>query len=128
MEKCIETGVFGAAGGNAARRLMQILEGDRLVLYAKGGYLAGLATVTTSVYEDKTPIWEDGVYPLRIKFKLEKLAPSDRRPLFKDMLAELDFIRHKGNLGLNFQTNLREVSQKDWEILGEALTRAAKTK
>jgi predicted RNA-binding protein with PUA-like domain len=68
-EKCFQHNIFGL-NSNSQRvwqRFVSLTPGDILVFYkAKEGF-AGICQVLSEVYKDTTPIWEDNVYPNRVR-------------------------------------------------------------
>lgn len=120
-EKCFEAGVFGAANSRTATRLVEMQPGDILVFYkAKEGF-AGIWEVTSSCYTDKTPIWEDGEYPTRVKIKPVIALKPEQYVDAKTMVDDLEMVTHPLYYGIAFRENLKEVSQKDYELIKSKL-------
>jgi hypothetical protein len=44
--------------------------GDRAVLYATGVGIVAIAEVTSTLYRSSAPIWENGLYPYRVTFRV----------------------------------------------------------
>ena len=124
-EKCFKAGVFGASNSNTATRLIDMQPGDILVFYkAKEGF-AGIWEVTSSCYTDKTPIWNDGEYPTRVKIKPIIALKPDQYVDAKTMVNDLEMVTHPVYWGIAFRENLKEISQKDYELIKSRLEKAS---
>lgn len=120
-EKCFESGVFGAANSRTATRLVDMVPGDILVFYkAKEGF-AGIWEVISSCYTDKTPIWNDGEYPTRVKIKPIIALKPNQYVDAKTLVDDLEMVTHPHYWGIAFRENLKELSVKDYELVKSRL-------
>jgi predicted RNA-binding protein len=109
--------------------------GDRIVWYITGvKAFAGYATITSSSYEDHTPIWksrdpkkdaED--YPYRVKIQPE-LVLEDGDFIPAEPVARLMTYVAKwpaANWTLAFQGNVHKIDDDDFELIATALREAS---
>lgn len=120
-EKCFEAKVFGAVNSRTALRMAELSPGDILVFYkAKEGF-AGIWKVTTPCYNDKTKIWEDGEYPTRVKIEPIVVLKPDQYVDAKTMVDDLEMVTHPLYYGIAFRENLKEIPEKDYELIKKRL-------
>jgi predicted RNA-binding protein len=120
-ERCFEAGVFGAANSRTATRLVDMQPGDILVFYKSKEGFAGIWEVTSSCYTDKTPIWEDGEYPTRVKIKPVIALNPDQYVDAKDLVDDLEMVKHPLYWGTAFRENLKDISDRDYELIKKKL-------
>ena len=122
-EKCFEHKVFGLNSGSSKvwQRFVDLSPGDVLVFYkAKEGF-AGIWKVSSEHYKDTTPIWDGGVYPDRVKIEpVVRLEPGQYIDA-KTMVDDLEMVTHPLHWGVAFRENLKEISQKDYELIKSRL-------
>lgn len=126
---------FTMHGLKSTRRKMAagIKPGDRLVFYLTGlKRFAGIARVTSAMFEDHTPIWsslkkpnEDYPYRVRIapEIVLDPSAYVDVRPLAERMTYTKKW--PPANWTLAFQGNLHRIPREDYELIAAELREAA---
>jgi predicted RNA-binding protein len=126
---------FTMHGLKSTRRKMAagIKPGDRLIFYLTGmKQFAGIARVTSEMFEDHMPIWsspkkpaED--YPYRVRIEPEIVlnpdAYVDARPLAERMTYTRKWPRE--NWTLAFQGNLHRIPPEDYDLIAGALREAA---
>lgn len=66
-------------------------------------------------------IWEDGIYPYRVKIKPVIYLTKDKCINIRDMVNDLDYFRNKIQWSMHFMQNLMPVSEKDYEKIKKAL-------
>lgn len=126
-EKCFEAKVFGLTSGSAKvlDRFIAMAVGDILVFYkAKEGF-AGIWKVASEQYKDNSKIWEDGVYPDRVKIEpVIQLKPGQYVDA-KTMVEDLEMVTHPLYWGMTFRENLKEISPKDYKLIKSKLEKVA---
>src|SRR3989339_2179300 len=83
---------------------------------AKEG-LAGIWKVTSEPYSDDSKIWDDGEYPSRVKIEPIVLLEPHQYISPKTMVDDLEMIKYPQYWGMYFRENLKEISQKDYELI-----------
>ena len=125
VDKCMEKGVFGCSegrGGINVLRLSEMLPGDKIVFYATGiCKFAGIAEVTKSIYQDETKIWDNGVFPYRVKIKPIVYPKKDKWIDVRTLINDLDYFKNKIQWSMHFMQNLRPISEKDYKTIKKAL-------
>lgn len=125
VEKCMECGIFGCSegrGGINAIRLSELLPGDKIIFYAAGlCQFAGIAEVTESIYQDGSQIWDNGLFPYRVKIKPEIYLPKNKWLDVKTMVDDLEYFKNKVQWSMHFMQNLRPVSEKDYKKIKEEM-------
>jgi predicted RNA-binding protein len=127
-EKCFEHQVFGLnlAHSKVIKSFIEAKPDDILVFYkAKEGF-AGIWKITSSCYTDKTPIWKDAEYPTRVKIKPVIPLRPDQYVDARTMVEDLDMVTHPQYWGIAFRENLKEITQKDYELIKRRLEEANK--
>ena len=117
FDRCIEARVFAVrnAGINAAKA---VRSGDTIFAYVPGqSVIAAVLQATSGYYTDTDPIWPDGVYPHRVRIRLEKLIQNDARVPLKSFKDDLHVGANYPNFGLVVQKVVVELDQHDCEIL-----------
>lgn len=101
------------------KRARKIREGDKAVAYIKFfSAIFGVVEITSDpYYEETTSILGEskGLYPIRFKIRSELFLkePTSIRPLIK----RLDFIQNKEKWYSYFQTSIRKIGEKDFELI-----------
>jgi hypothetical protein len=112
------------------RRAERIAPGDRVCWYLVGvaGFVA-TATVRSSAYEDRTPIWvstgRPDPYPWRFRIARDVVrAVADAVPA-ASIVERLSFVRRwpAAHWRLAFQGNLHEIGARDFAVIERALAR-----
>lgn len=117
------------------RRAALMQPGDKLVWYITGlKAFAGAATITSTYFEDHTPIWksrdpkkdaED--YPWRVNIQpdivLDEAAFIAAEPIARSMTYVSKW--PAANWTLAFQGNLHQIDAADYTLIADALTAAA---
>jgi|GEM_PF-5976199 len=116
-EKCFESKTFGTDDGIRAAKLVELSIGDVIVFYkAKEGF-AGIWKVVKPYYRDTSKIWDDGVYPNRVKIEpVIDLKPSQYVDA-RTMVDDLKMVTHPLYYGLAFRQNLADISIEDYELI-----------
>jgi hypothetical protein len=117
------------------RRAESIRAGDRILYYVTGRMaFAATVTVTSSMYEEHTPIWRtarrDEDYPWRVHTRVD-LAPEETEWVPAKALAyRLEYVRKwpPESWTLAFQGHLHQLPQKDFGLVEEELARLARAK
>ncbi len=120
------------------KKAQQIRPNDKVIYYITGlQSLAGIVTVTSSYYEDQTPLWQcksrpgEEVYPLRFHIAPEViLTPEQYLPVI-DVVDQLDYLKKwpKEHWRLGFQGNIHLWPWHDYEaVRPKILSQAGKTK
>jgi predicted RNA-binding protein len=125
-EKCFEAKTFGTDDGIRAAKLVELSVGDVIVFYkAKEGF-AGIWKVVKPYYRDTSKIWDDGVYPNRVKIEpVIALKPSQYVDA-RTMVDDLKMVTHPLYYGLAFRQNLADIPPEDYELIKSRLEQAAK--
>jgi hypothetical protein len=122
--------------GMKERRRRQALEmepGDRLVLYlTKVMAFAGAIRIAGELYEDRTPLWPGkpgraDPYPWRFPAEPEVVLDEPEWVPAESLLGELEHIDKwpREHWKLAFQGQLRTVSERDADVLLDAMRAAA---
>ena len=125
-EKCFEHKVFGINSGSSKvwQRFIELSPADILVFYKAGKGFAGIWEVVSEHYKDRTPIWEDDVYPDRVKIEPIVQLQPDQYVDARTMVNDLEMVTHPQYWGIAFRENLKEISQKDYELIKKKLEEA----
>jgi hypothetical protein len=115
------------------RRAESIRAGDRILYYVTGRMaFAATVTVTSSMFEEHTPIWRtarrDEDYPWRVHTRPD-LSPDEGDWVPAKALAyRLEYVRKwpPESWTLAFQGHLHQLPQKDFGLVEEELGRLAK--
>lgn len=125
-EKCFESGIYGTDDVPAAVKLSELVPGDILIFYKNRKGFAGIYKVTESYYRDTTQIWDDGIYPNRIKIEpIISLNPEKYLDV-KTIVNDLEMVKHPLYYGLAFRRNLVDISQKDFELIKSKMEQSSK--
>ncbi len=101
------------------KRARKIRNGDKAVAYIKFfSAIFGVVEITSDPYhEDTTSVLGEsrGFYPIRFKIKPELFLkePTSIRPLIK----RLDFIQNEEKWYSYFQTSIRKIGKKDFDLI-----------
>lgn len=119
IEKCMQENIFGCnagRGGVNVTRLSELLPNDKIIFYATGiAKFAGIAEITESIYEDEAKIWDNDIYPYRVKIKPVIYLPKEKWIDVKTMVNDLEYFKNKIQWSMHFMQNLRPVSESDYE-------------
>ena len=106
------------------RESAEMQPGDKLVFYLTGVMrFGGIATVTSPVYEDHTPVFQSEKkpgedYPFRVKTEADRVLDRDAWLDVKEFATRLEMTRRRGeHWRLAFQGNLHKISQADYEAI-----------
>jgi predicted RNA-binding protein len=115
------------------RESAEMKPGDKLVFYLVGVMkFGGIATVTSEVFEDHTPVFlsekkpgED--YPFRVRTAPDILLNEAQWLDVKDYATRLEMTRRRGeHWRLAFQGNLHKISEEDYKTIAADVAEAAK--
>ncbi len=115
------------------RESAQMQPGDKLVFYLTGVMkLGGIAEMTSTVYEDHTPVFrsekkpgED--YPFRVRTKPVRLLDAGQWLDVKEYAPRLELTRSRGeHWRLAFQGNLHKISESDYRLIATDVEAAAR--
>lgn len=104
----------------------KIKVGDLLICYITGiSRIIGVLEVISECFIDKTPIWEDDIFPVRLRVKLlHKLNPETAIPIH-DIIPKLEIYK---KFGKNWRAFLRrspkELSAEDGNLILEEIKKA----
>ena len=119
------------------KKAEQMQPGDKLVYYLTGEKaFAAVATVTSTFFEDHTPIWrskdpkkqaED--YPWRVTIEPEIVLPAGNVLPAEPLVCRLRFTRKwpAEHWTLAFQGNLHRIEEDDFEVIRNAMVSALAT-
>jgi HKD family nuclease/predicted RNA-binding protein len=116
----------GLWGDEHKSKISQIEPGDILVFYRSKEYQLGLVGVVTStVFEDRTPLWPDRPYPYRLRFT-PIVEPVHFLP-FKPLVPTLDLFKRTDpkHFGQVLQTSQVSLSTADAQRLCQVIFRAS---
>lgn len=127
-EKCFEHKVFGLTSGSAKvlGRFIEMIPGDILVFYKAKEGIAGIWKVVSEQYKDTIPVWQDDVYPDRVKIEPVIALKPEQYVDAKTMVDDLEMVTHPIYWGIAFRENLKEISQKDYELIKSRLMQSLK--
>src|SRR6266571_7923544 len=75
-EKCRLTGLWGTTDRYAGL-MRRVRKGDSLLVYVTGLKCAGIFEITEAYFSSNEAVWEDDLYPHRVKFEpTSGLVPS----------------------------------------------------
>lgn len=125
-EKCFEVGIFGIENYKTSivNRFLTLCQGDILVFYKAGAGFAGIWEVFGENYSDKSIIWEDGIYPLRIKIKPIIALKPDQYIDVKPFVNDLKMIKNPYYWGLAFVDNFKDIPYEDYLLIKNKLEMA----
>jgi predicted RNA-binding protein len=118
------------------RQAEQMRPGDEIVFYVTGVQeLGGIARVTSEMYEDRTPIWPQGIkkhpepYPWRVDAEPVVVLAEEEFVPAVELVGELEHVRKwpAEHWHLAFQGQLRTVGAADAELLRARIAAAAAT-
>jgi hypothetical protein len=113
------------------RQAEEMLPGDRIVLYAtRVKAFAGSMTLTSELFEDRTPVWpgkpgNPDPYPWRFEAAPELVLEEAEWLPAEELVGRLEHIAKwpAEHWTLAFQGQLRTVSEHDARVLLEAMER-----
>jgi hypothetical protein len=107
--------------------------GDKLIFYLTGVMkFGGVATVTSEVFEDHTPVFktekkpgED--YPWRVQTEADRILAKDQWLDVKEYADRLEMTSRRGeHWRLAFQGNLHRISDEDYGLISKDVDAAMK--
>jgi hypothetical protein len=127
---------FDVIGFKEGRRnqAMDFEPGDEVVFYVTGVQaFGGIARVRSAMFEDREPIWPQGVkkrpeaYPWRVEAEPVTVLDEDEFVAAESLAGELEHVRKwpAEHWHLAFQGQLRQVSAADATLLRERIAAAA---
>ncbi len=133
---CVERGFDVIGFKETRRRQAEAFEpGDAIVFYVTGlQAFGGIARVTSTMFEDRTPIWPQGKkpkpepYPWRVCAEPELVLDEDDFVPAETLVGELEHIAKwpAEHWHLAFQGQLRTVGDADAAVLRDRLEGAAR--
>ena len=126
---------FDMSGFKSSRRResASMRPGDKLIFYLTGVMrFGGVATVTSEVFEDHTPVFktekkpgED--YPWRVNTEADRILSKDQWLDVKEYADRLEMTSRRGEYWrLAFQGNLHKISDEDYGIISNDVDAALK--
>src|SRR6266498_2754039 len=94
--------------------------GDLLVFYASKesltslksvGKLIGLATIKGDSYQASEPLWNNGMFPVRVKIE----PFSDKSCDIRSLIQKLGFIKNKAKWGSALMPGIIRIAKEDFE-------------
>jgi len=114
---------------NKAQAAARLVPGDRILCYlTKVSAFVGVMEVTASSYVDSSPIWSDGVFPVRLPVRIVTEAPLSEAVPIRSLSHKLSFMRNaERNTGwtIHVRTSPRLWNAKDAAAVIKALARHA---
>jgi predicted RNA-binding protein len=92
----------------------------------------GIATITSDVFEDHSPVFKSEKkpgedYPFRVKTEPDRILDRDQWLDVKDYATRLEMTRRRGeHWRLAFQGNLHRISDEDYKMLRQDVDAAAR--
>jgi predicted RNA-binding protein len=117
--------VIGFAQSKAAI-LMSFKPGDLVTVYVSReslssnkriGKFIGAATIKGESYQSSAPLWNHGIFPLRIGIEPLSQKCSEIKPL----IQRLRFIKNKTNWGATFLPGIIKIEQEDFDAILECM-------
>jgi len=117
--KCIENRIW-ASDDNRAQQIKRMKKGDEIVIYLTGMKLAGICKIVSDYFYDDTRLWDDGVYPHRIRIEpfLIPTYPIDSKKLYNV------YFKYKGSPGGYFGQAIRKLPSEEYSIFQSEILRA----
>ena len=114
------------------KKAERMKKGDPLVWYLTGAQVfAGYAEIAGGYFEDHEPIWgsdkkKDEDYPWRVPIRKAVALPKESRVPAEEVARKLDHVAKwpAEHWRLAFQGNVHEISDKDFQTIRKALTKA----
>lgn len=116
--KCLNSNIW-AADDNRSQQIKKMQKNDEIVVYLIGMKLAALCLVVSEYYYDETKIWDNGVYPHRVKIEpiLIPINPVDIKKLYNI------YLRYKGSSGGYFGQSIRPLPLNEYSIFQSEFAR-----
>ena len=112
-----------------ARAAGQLKVGDKILCYlTKVSAFIGVMEVTAPAYFDRTPLWSDGIFPVRLPVRLVMEAPLSGAVPIRSLSRQLSFMKKSvTNTGwsIHVRTSPRLWSTKDATTVVKALAKHA---
>jgi len=114
-------------------RVATMHPGDRVLYYITGRMaFAATVTVTSTMYEDHTPIWRtdrrEEDYPYRVHIRLDQLLEEPEWVLAKHIAYRLEYVKKwpPEHWTLAFQGHLHQLPRADFNLLEDEIVRLAR--
>ncbi len=116
--KCIENRIW-ACDDNRSQQIKRMKKGDEIVIYLTGMKLAGICKVVSDYFYDDTRLWDDGIYPHRIRIEplLIPTYPIDTKKLYNV------YLKYKGASGGYFGQAIRQLPSDEFSIFQSEIQR-----
>jgi predicted RNA-binding protein len=75
--------------------------------------IIGTAEVVSDRFSSKDPLWENGIFPERVRIKVLSGDSCDIRPIIR----RLDFIKNKIHWGASLLTGIRKITEHDFRVI-----------
>ncbi|MGD9581579.1 MAG: EVE domain-containing protein [Vampirovibrionia bacterium] len=108
------------------KRFIDLNLGDILVFYKSKEGFAGIYKVVSDHYKDTTTVWDDDIYPNRVKIEPVVSLKPQQYVDAKTMVDDLEMVTHPQYWGIAFRENLKELSKNDYELIKSKLEKACK--
>ncbi len=98
--------------------------GDRILCYlSKVSAFVGWMEVTGKAYRDETPLWTDGLYPVRLPVRIRKEVPLSNAVPIKSLAEALSFMRGRegGGWSIYVRSSPRRWNASDAAVVMGAL-------
>jgi predicted RNA-binding protein len=115
-KKCLENRIWGA-DDNRAQQIKKMRKNDEILVYLVGKKLAASCKVSSEYFYDDTKIWDDGIYPHRVKIEPIKIptSPIDIKKTYHVYLG------YKGSSGGYFGQAIRPLPDNEFSIFQSEL-------
>ena len=108
---CVQEGLWGVQ--RTTRMIKEVQPGDLVFFYIKDEKkFAGPFVVTSKVFEDRTWVWPDKEYPLRVTIRPYETyieVPAGK------IAPKLSFVKRKDKWGSHFQGEMRRITREDFK-------------
>lgn len=112
--ECAKIGSFGLE--TRPGRLKEAQRSDPIVAYIKGeSVFAGIGKLASAYYHNTERIWEDGIYPHRVKVDID--LDFDNAVDVRPLVDSLDFITDKAHWSVRFRGGVVKIPYSDYEII-----------
>jgi EVE domain len=112
------------------RRAESMREGDKLLYYVSGRMaFAGTCTLTSSVFEDHSPIWRaprrEEDYPWRFQIRADRIVAREGWLPARELAYRLEYVRKwpPEHWSLAFLGHIHQLPQKDYKLIETELRR-----
>ena len=117
-EVCLQNHVWGA-DENRASQMKKVKQGDEFLIYLKGMKIAGICKVLSDYYYEESHMWNDGVFPHRVRIEPVKVPQTsiDIKKLYDT------YFRYKGTPGGYFGQAIRPIPDNEFSIFQSDLVK-----